>query len=156
MIPYHIPFSIDYFCADKQEDKLIETTFDYSFIHNVRIVSRPLPDPTPSGHVFQGGHVGNHEVVGNLDRGTPLMVKENERWTVAGILTHTPRFEKFQTSRPLYFSKIYPEAFNWIVKNADSTQDSGSSASSDSCETYTSCSCGIVGQSNRYQLTTAF
>ena len=99
--------------------------------------------------VASGGR--NSEVVRYLDRGTPLMVKENGRWTVIGILTNTERYQNNQNHRrPLYFSKIYPEAFNWIVKHADSTQDSGFDPHHNSCETFTSCSCGIVGKSNRY------
>ena len=99
--------------------------------------------------VASGGR--NSEVARYLDRGTPLMVKENGRWTVIGILTNTERYQNNQNQqRPLYFSKIYPEAFNWIVKHADSTQDSGFDPHHNSCETFTSCSCGIVGKSNRY------
>ena len=76
---------------------------------------------------------------GYLDQGTPLIIEEGGRQTVIGLFEGA---ENVQSDRPNLFYKIHPDAFNWIVKKADEAHDS-------SCESYTSCSCGIVGQSNR-------
>ena len=73
---------------------------------------------------------------GYLDRGTPLIIKEGGRQTVIGLFQGA---ENVQSDRPSLFYKIHPDAFNWIVKKADEVQDS-------SCESFTSCSCGILGK----------
>ena len=138
--------------------------FCYDFFLKMSLLEIRVLDDVPNNDLIQtqssvGWGGSNSEVAGYLDRGTPLMIKENGRWTVIGILTNTKKYKNDQNqyiqhitsgahfSRPLYFSKIYPEAFNWIVKHADSTQDSGRDPHHNSCETFTSCSCGIVGKS---------
>ena len=73
---------------------------------------------------------------GYLDQGTPLIIEEGERQTVIGLFEGA---ENVQSDRPNLFYKIHPDAFNWIVKKADEAHDS-------SCESYTSCSCGILGK----------
>ena len=148
----NVHFRRDFYCAAKLYDTVTETSFDYEFVTGTAVVLDDVPDEDiikTKTSVASGG--SSSEVARYLDRGTPLMVKENGRWTVIGILTNTERYQNNQNQRrPLYFSKIYPEAFNWIVKHADSTQDSGRDPHHNSCETFTSCSCGIVGKSYRY------
>ena len=73
---------------------------------------------------------------GYLDQGTPLIIEEGGRQTVIGLFEGA---ENVQSDGPNLFYKIHPDAFNWIVKKADEAHDS-------SCESYTSCSCGILGK----------
>ena len=69
---------------------------------------------------------------GFLDRGTPLVVRENHKNTIAGIF----RENLDQDHRgPTIFDRLSPEIVNWIIDNSDWAVDS-------SCYTFTSCSCG--------------
>ena len=69
---------------------------------------------------------------GFLDRGTPLVVRENHKNTIAGIF----RENLDQDHRgPTIFDRLSPEIVNWIIDNSDWAVDS-------SCHTFTSCSCG--------------
>ena len=82
-----------------------------------------------------------HQFPGYRDMGAPLIVETNGKTTIIGMFQEQldehgkgPLFSKISL-----FSKIHPDAFNWIVKNSDETQDSN-------CESFTSCSCGIPGK----------
>ena len=92
-----------------------------------------------------------HQFPGYRDMGAPLIVETNGKTTIIGMFQEQldehgkgPLFSKISL-----FSKIHPDAFNWIVNYADWTED-------DQCTKYTSCSCGIKATSetdlfnNRY------
>ena len=76
---------------------------------------------------------------GYRDKGTPLIIEgEGGRKTVIGMF----REQLNENDKgPYLFSKIHPDAFNWIANYADWTED-------DKCTKYTSCSCGIEGTPN--------
>ena len=86
---------------------------------------------------------------GYLDRGTPLIIEQDGKRTIIGIfqerLNENYRFTSWALgghhdyTGPYLFSKIDPDAFNWIVNYADWTHDS-------KCTDFTSCSCGIEGK----------
>ena len=76
---------------------------------------------------------------GLLDRGTPLIIKEHSRWTVIGIF-HL-HLEEDPIKGPGIFSRLHPDLVNWITNTAEWTHDS-------TCETFTSCSCGITSPPN--------
>ena len=81
---------------------------------------------------------------GYRDKGTPLIIEgEGGRKTVIGMF----REQLNENDKgPYLFSKIHPDAFNWIANYADWTED-------DKCTKYTSCSCGIEGKPNdRYNM----
>ena len=114
----------------------MEYTFVYGDFHN-------FDSGTPGGYNW---YSGVKEVVkgptkpvpklqqfpGFLDRGTPLVVRENHKNTIAGIF----RENLDQDARgPTLFDRLYPEIVNWIIDNSDWAVDS-------SCHTFTSCSCG--------------
>ena len=114
----------------------MEYTFVYGDFHN-------FDSGTPGGYNW---YSGVKEVVkgptkpipklqqfpGFLDRGTPLVVRENHKNTIAGIF----RENLDQNARgPTLFDRLYPEIVNWIIDNSDWAVDS-------SCHTFTSCSCG--------------
>ena len=114
----------------------MEYTFVYGDFHN-------FDSGTPGGYNW---YSGVKEVVkgptkpvpklqqfpGFLDRGTPLVVRENHKNTIAGIF----RENLDQNARgPTIFDRLYPEIVNWIIDNSDWAVDS-------SCHTFTSCSCG--------------
>ena len=73
---------------------------------------------------------------GVLDRGTPLIIKENGRHTVLGIFQET--LNEDSAKGPALFSQLYPDSVNWIMNFADWTQDSA-------CNVFTSCLCGTRG-----------
>ena len=76
---------------------------------------------------------------GYRDKGTPLIIEgEGGRKTVIGMFREQL---KENDKGPYLFSKIHPDAFNWIANYADWTED-------DKCTKYTSCSCGIEGNPN--------
>ena len=114
----------------------MEYTFVYGDFHN-------FDSGTPGGYNW---YSGVKEVVkgptkpvpklqqfpGFLDRGTPLVVRENHKNTIAGIF----RENLDQDHRgPTIFDRLSPEIVNWIIDNSDWAVDS-------SCHTFTSCSCG--------------
>ena len=72
---------------------------------------------------------------GFLDRGTPLVITENERHTIVGIF-RGHYLTQDGGDGPMIFDRLYPEIVNWIVENSDWTWDS-------SGQLFTSCSCGI-------------
>ena len=80
---------------------------------------------------------------GDLDRGTPLIVKENNKNTIAGIFRENLAQDSIKG--PSVFDRLYPEIVNWIIDNSDWAVDS-------SCYTFTSCSCGqqTPGQTRRH------
>ena len=127
----------------------MEYTFVYGDFHN-------FDSGTPGGYNW---YSGVKEVVkgptkpvpklqqfpGFLDRGTPLVVRENHKNTIAGIF----RENLDQNARgPTLFDRLSPEIVNWIIDNSDWAVDSG-------CTTFTSCTCGqqtpgqTRGHSNR-------
>ena len=70
---------------------------------------------------------------GDLDRGTPLIVEENNKNTIAGIFRENLAQDSIKG--PSVFDRLYPEIVNWIIDNSDWAVDS-------SCYTFTSCTCG--------------
>ena len=80
---------------------------------------------------------------GVLDRGTPLIIRENNRYIVIGIFhehMQGPQLGQTGTDKdPGIFTRLDAETVDWITNYADWTQDS-------TCETFTSCSCGIPGK----------
>ena len=90
--------------------------------------TKPVPNP--------------QQFPGFLDRGTPLVVRENHKNTIAGIF----RENLDQDNRgPSVFDRLSPEIVNWIIDNSDWAVDS-------SCYTFTSCTCGqqTPGQTLRH------
>ena len=94
-------------------------------------------------------HTQIQQFPGYLDRGTPIIIEQDRKRTIIGIfqerLNEKYRFTSWALgghhdyTGPYLFSKIDPDAFNWIVNYADWTHDS-------KCTDYTSCSCGIEGK----------
>ena len=90
---------------------------------------------------------------GDLDKGTPLVIKEGEdnRNTIIGtqwkkkfmyLDLYTGIFRELLDHKPEgpnLFDRLTADIVNWIVNYADWTQDSN-------CYTFTSCSCGIPGR----------
>ena len=76
-----------------------------------------------------------------MDRGSPLIIVEgigeDRRLIVIGIFQEQVHAND---QGPVLFSRLNHEAFNWIAQNADSTHDS-------TCESFSSCLCGIAGKS---------
>ena len=111
-----------HFCADKTTVTFKQKIFEYSntFAGGVRLKTE--------------NHVANQLFPGFLDRGTPLIVKENGKNTVIGM------FEKHLTQDPAkgpsLFYKLQLDTVHWIFNFADWTQDSNCNF------TYTSCMCG--------------
>ena len=70
---------------------------------------------------------------GFLDRGTPLVVRENDKNTIAGIFREN--LDHTSTLGPSVFDRLSSEIVNWITDNSDWAVDS-------SCYTFTSCTCG--------------
>ena len=79
---------------------------------------------------------------GFLDRGTPLVVRENGKNTIAGIFRENL---DHNSQGPSVFDRLSPEIVNWIIDNSDWAVDS-------SCYTFTSCTCGqqTPGQTLRH------
>ena len=80
-----------------------------------------------------------HQFPGYRDKGSPLIIEdEGGRKTIIGLFKEQLNEN---AKGPALFSKIHPNAFNWIVTYADGTEDS-------KCDSYTACSCGIEGKGN--------
>ena len=80
-------------------------------------------------------YVKDQKFPGFLDRGTPLVITENERHTIVGIF-RGHYLTQSGGDGLMIFDRLYPEIVNWIVENSDWTWDS-------SGQLFTSCSCGI-------------
>ena len=110
-------------CINKQYESFNEVkTFSYSRDGNTNAVFKTDFD--------------NVLFPGVLDRGTPLIIKENGRNTVLGIFQE--QFNEDSAKGPALFSQLYPDSVNWIMNFADWTQDSA-------CNVFTSCLCGTRG-----------
>ena len=119
-----------YFCAQKQ----IFANFQQRQLEygtNYRTITDTYQDPDTNLQEFPG----------YLDRGSPLIIVEgigeDRRLIVIGIFQEQVHAND---QGPVLFSRLNHEAFNWIVQNADSTHDS-------TCESFSSCLCGIAGKS---------
>ena len=83
---------------------------------------------------------------GYRDTGSPLVIESRGtgRMTIIGMfreqLDENGKFSSFM--KMSLFSKIHPDAWNWIVNYADWTED-------DTCTKHTSCSCGIEANSEK-------
>ena len=77
--------------------------------------------------------VRNQLFPGYLDRGSPVIAMENERYTIMGMFRE---YLQQDHRGPAIFDRLYPEVVNWIVENSDWTHDS-------TCSAFTSCTCGV-------------
>ena len=121
-------------CIDKQYGDISQTEFSYADDYYVS----SKPTTWLRRQPFQGV----------LDRGTPLIINENGRMTVLGIfkeqLPQQATIEglpKPPDEGPALFNQLDADTVNWIMNNADWTQDSA-------CNTFTSCMCGTEGGPN--------
>ena len=69
---------------------------------------------------------------GNMDQGTPLVLKENNRHTVIGMFLH-------QQDKCALYAQLSPEVIDWVHRVSDWTQESN-------CATLTGCACGIMNE----------
>ena len=79
---------------------------------------------------------------GYLDIGTPLIIKKYyDRNTIIGMFQD--QLNADSNKGPALFTKLDPEAVQWIVETADWTQKTDYKTRGSSCITHTSCSCGM-------------
>ena len=79
---------------------------------------------------------------GYLDIGTPLIIKKYyDRNTIIGMFQD--QLNADSSKGPALFTKLDPEAVQWIVETADWTQKTNYKTRGSSCITHTSCSCGM-------------
>ena len=79
---------------------------------------------------------------GYFDIGTPLIIRKNDHYTIIGMFEDQLNADG-RRDDPALFTKLDPDAFEWIVKNADWTQEARLGNEGSYCFTHTSCSCGI-------------
>ena len=127
----HFSFRGKHLCIDKQYGDISQTEFFFEDDH----IIYSKPSTTFRRQPFQGV----------LDRGTPLIINENGRNTVLGIFKEQlPQQDTIEglppppAEGPALFSQLHADTVNWIMDNADWTQDSA-------CNTFTSCLCGTEG-----------
>ena len=130
----HFSFRGKHLCIDKQYGDISQTEFFFEDDH----IIYSKPSTTFRRQPFQGV----------LDRGTPLIINENGRNTVLGIFKEQlPKQDDIEglppppAEGPALFNQLDADAVNWIMNNADWTQDSA-------CNTFTSCLCGTEGGPN--------
>ena len=97
----------------------------------------------------QDGWIHNVEIPGDRDEGSPLVIKENDRYTVIGMFLK-------QMKGPALYAQITPDTVNWIRDNADWTQESSCAKNLHSDlhhwtkeNLFTSCGCGTPNESVR-------
>ena len=127
----YFSFRGKHLCIDKQYGDISQTEFFFEDDH----IIYSKPSTTFRRQPFQGV----------LDRGTPLIINENGRNTVLGIFKEQlPQQDTIEglpappDEGPALFNQLDADAVNWIMDNADWTQDSA-------CNTFTSCLCGTEG-----------
>ena len=113
----------------RAKDFCAELKTEISFVEETEYMRWTNPAPAPDFPIQQ--------FPGYRDTGAPLIIETRGRMTIIGMFRE--QLDEHGKG-PSMFSKIHPDAFNWIVNYADWTED-------DTCTKYTSCSCGIEANS---------